>query len=331
MDEQRGEVQVALRRAAARRPRRADRAARPPRAARACAGAAAGSRPRGPRAAARRAPPAAAGRRRCRRGARSPARRAARMPAAPRARAAGTGCAMSTITSPTSTTSPATALAAQVVDGRLRRAQQQVAGVVGQHAVELLGHRAVERAHAGLDVRDGDARLRGGKRRRRASSSCRRRRGPGRARRSASSGASAASMRAVCSVFVPPWMPQLDARGAARRARATKIGGQLVVVVLAGVDEQLVVLLAQQPRDRRRLDELRAVADDRDDVHAASAARMRSATAPPPRARQRARAPRARASSMRATGCTSRSVEARNASLDRAQVVARRDALLRAA
>ena len=42
---------------------------------------------------------------------------------------------------------------------------------------------------------------------------------------------------------------------------------ELVVEVLAGVDEHLLVLLAQLRRDRRRLDELRAVADHREDLH----------------------------------------------------------------
>src|SRR5581483_5006751 len=63
---------------------------------------------------------------------------------------------------------------------------------------------------------------------------------------------------------------------------AEEDGGQLVVVVLSGVDEHLLVLLAQQARDRRGLDELRPVPDDRDDPHyaaAASSSAMRSATA----------------------------------------------------
>ena len=50
------------------------------------------------------------------------------------------------------------ALGAQVLAGRLGRAQQQVAEVVGDHAVELLGHRAVVRAHARLDVHQRDVR-----------------------------------------------------------------------------------------------------------------------------------------------------------------------------
>jgi hypothetical protein len=40
--------------------------------------------------------------------------------------------------------------------------------------------------------------------------------------------------------------------------------------VLAGVDDDLVKPLAQQAGDRSRLDELRTVADDRDDQPAAS-------------------------------------------------------------
>jgi len=42
----------------------------------------------------------------------------------------------------------------------------------------------------------------------------------------------------------------------------------LVVVVLAGVHEDLGGTLAQQPRHRGGLDELRPVADDREDLHA---------------------------------------------------------------
>ena len=50
--------------------------------------------------------------------------------------------------------------------------------------------------------------------------------------------------------------------------------------MLAGVDEDLVVLGAQRPADGGRLDELRPVADDGDDPQAvvASAAEMCSIT-----------------------------------------------------
>jgi hypothetical protein len=44
-------------------------------------------------------------------------------------------------------------LALEVRHGRLGRAQQQVAGVVGEHAVQLLGHAPVERPHPRLHVR----------------------------------------------------------------------------------------------------------------------------------------------------------------------------------
>src|SRR5262249_34101732 len=87
---------------------------------------------------------------------------------------------------------------------------------------------------------------------------------------------------------------------------------QLVIVVLSGVDQQLGMLRAQQARDRRRLDELRTVPDDRDDVH--RDVRIRSAT---PSEAARLSGPGAGSSSspMRWTGCTSRRVEAMKASL----------------
>ena len=90
--------------------------------------------------------------------------------------------------------------------------------VVGEDAVELLRHPAVERAHPRLDVRDRDAAPAPRPGRRRASSSCRRRRAPRPARSSASSGPSAASIRAVCSVFVPPCRGRARAPGAGSRA-----------------------------------------------------------------------------------------------------------------
>jgi hypothetical protein len=46
--------------------------------------------------------------------------------------------------------------------------------------------------------------------------------------------------------------------------------------MLAGVNEELLVALAQRTRDGRRLDELGAVADDREDLQEASSARMRA-------------------------------------------------------
>jgi len=55
----------------------------------------------------------------------------------------------------------AQALAREVRHRGLGGAQQQVGGVVCEHAVQLLGHRAVEGAHARLDVPDGDMGLGG--------------------------------------------------------------------------------------------------------------------------------------------------------------------------
>ena len=197
------------------------------------------------------------------------------------ARAAGTSSTRRPSRRRRSTTRPATASRARLSTRGLRRHEQQVDEVVGQHAVELLGHRAVERPHPGLDVHDRDVAPAPPPARRRASSSCRRRRARRPAPRSASSGPSAASMRAVCSVFVPPAMCSwCSGRGTCSSSK--KIALELVVVVLAGVDEHLVVALAQQARDGRRLDELRAVADDRDDLHSRRrAARRRRARRTP--------------------------------------------------
>ena len=123
--------------------------------------------------------------------------------------------------------------------------------MVGDDAVELLGHRAVERAHAGLDVRDRDPRLRRGERareRRVRVAVDEHRVGPlvaqqrRRARRACAP---------VCSVFEPPPSPQLDVRrGHVELAHEDR--RQLVVVVLAGVHEQLLVACAQRSRTRPR-------------------------------------------------------------------------------
>ena len=52
----------------------------------------------------------------------------------------------------------------QVRDGGRGRREQPAREMVGDDAVELLGHRPVEAAQAGLDVRDGDPELRRGER-----------------------------------------------------------------------------------------------------------------------------------------------------------------------
>ena len=156
-------------------------------------------------------------------------------------------------------------LGAQVLGRGLRGAQQQRADPVGEHAVELLGHRAVVRAHARLDVHE---RYRGLSGRERA-----RQRGVGVAVDEHGVGAQLLEYR-----------PQggEHARGLGRvraaaqaelavRARETQLGKedarQRVVVVLASVHQDLLVLFAKQPGNGRGLDELGSVADDGDDLH----------------------------------------------------------------
>jgi hypothetical protein len=83
-------------------------------------------------------------------------------------------------------------------------------------------------------------------------------------------------------VFVP--RPESELALRARDAQLVdEHRRQLVVVVLAGVHEDLVVLGSQRPADRGRLDELGPVADDGDDPQAvvASAAEMCSITRSP--------------------------------------------------
>ena len=93
-----------------------------------------------------------------------------------------------------------------------------------------------------------------------------------------------------------------------------KTVGQLVVVVLARVDQQLLVALAQEPGDGRRLHELRAVPDDRDD-RSSGAERSADPSATAADALLVSRANGAELALLDpGEGCTSRSVEARNAS-----------------
>ena len=137
--------------------------------------------------------------------------------------------------------------------------------MVREHAVELLRHRAVERTHAGLDVRDRDARLRRGQRAGQCGVRVAVDQDAVRPALGEQRGDRREHPRGLLGV-----RPAVDAQ-LQLRARDAELAHEdrrkLVVVVLAGVDEQLVVALAQQARHRRRLDELRAVPDDRDDVH----------------------------------------------------------------
>ena len=130
--------------------------------------------------------------------------------------------------------------------------------MVGEHAVALLRHRPVERAHAGLDVRE-----------RHAEAGARQR---ARERRVgvavdehevgldlvAATGSSACMIRADLLGVRSPTRPRARRSGARQPQLPEEHRRELVVVVLAAVDQHLLVALAQAPRDGRRLDELRA-------------------------------------------------------------------------
>ena len=131
-----------------------------------------------------------------------------------------------------------------------------------------------------------------------------------------------------------------SSRSGARQAElGEEDARELVVVVLAGVDEHLLVARAQRRRDRRGLDELRPVADDREDL----SPRLRELRLSIRRARTDAGrdSPASRSvagtavetawSSIAATGWTSRVVEARNASSARGRSSSVHGALARAA
>ena len=112
----------------------------------------------------------------------SPARRPASASAFERSRASGASRTFASImTSPTWRTPSTIPSRPEVLDGGVAGAEEERGEGVDQDPVQLLGHRAVERAKPGLDVRDRDAELRRRERRLRASSSCPRRRGRRRA------------------------------------------------------------------------------------------------------------------------------------------------------
>ena len=72
-------------------------------------------------------------------------------------------------------------------------------------------------------------------------------------------------MRAVCEVLEPPEIAELHVR-CGQPELGEEHRRELIVEVLAGVDQQLLAPSAQPRRYGRRLDELRAVADDRQDL-----------------------------------------------------------------
>ncbi len=160
-------------------------------------------------------------------------------------------------------------LAGQDVARALVRAQQQRRDPVGLDAVVLLRHRPVAAAQPGLDVRDrhplGDGRSRSGERRVRVpvdehpvgplvGDDRLERRLQRRQHLLARQCADAEAVRRLGQ----PELLEEDVR-------------QLAVVVLAGVHHDLFVTgLTQCFRQRRRLDELRPVADDGQDAHGGS-------------------------------------------------------------
>ena len=193
--------------------------------------------------------------------------------------------------------------------------------MVGQDAVELLGHRAVERAHAGLDVRDRHAGLRSGERA-----------GEGRVRVAVDEhgvGRLAGDQRlerAEHARRLRAVRPERDPELTIGR-REAELGEEhrreVVVEVLPSVDQELLVAFAQARRYRRRLDELGAVPDHREDPHgmvarcalvsASSCSRTSASATSRVRAVTGPGASNVR-SSIAETACTSRVVEARNAS-----------------
>ena len=180
--------------------------------------------------------------------------------------ASGPNCAAtSTITSPTRCT-PSPMPSAARLSTATWLGQSAVRQHVGDHPVHLLGHRAVERAQARLDVADRKAGLR---RHQRA-----RQRRVGVAVDQHHAGLLGGQHR-----FQPhQHRPRL--LGVAARAGVDAVVGrrqpelleehprQSVVVVLAGVHQHVVADLRQRPRQWCRLDELWPVADDREDLHA---------------------------------------------------------------
>ena len=137
--------------------------------------------------------------------------------------------------------------------------------MIHEHPVQLLRHRAVERAHARLDVHHRQARLRA--------------REPAGERRVGIAvdehrvwrelvderldrGEHARGLRAVRAARDPQFVVGLrESQLLEEHAR------ERVRVVLAGVHQDLLVPLAQQAGDRGGLDELRPVPDDREYAH----------------------------------------------------------------
>jgi hypothetical protein len=167
------------------------------------------------------------------------------------------------------------ALGVQVVDGLGAVHEEAVGEMVGDDAVQLLGHRAVEAAQAGLDVGEGDLHLRRGQRR-----------GHGRVD-------VAGDDREVRALLLQDGLEPLhhprrllrvaagaDLEHVVRLGHAELLEEYLrhhPVVVLAGVDERVAALRqarAQGADHRRRLDEVGPGPDDVDDAHRRHSTRL---------------------------------------------------------
>ena len=159
----------------------------------------------------------------------------------------------------------ADALLDEVVDRGLRGTEQERGEVVRDDPIDLLGHRAIEGPETGLDVSERAAHLRRDERARE-----RRVRVPVHEDEigllpledvletvhhlRGLAGVTAASNSEV--VVRPRHVEDLEEHV-----------GHVLVVMLPGVDQDLLVVLANLPAHRRGLDELRACADDARDFH----------------------------------------------------------------
>ena len=156
----------------------------------------------------------------------------------------------------------------QVCDGHVRGTEEQAREPVDEHPVQLLGHRPVEGAQAGLHVRDGDEQLSRGQRARE-----RRVRVP---EDEDDVGLLLQHHRLDLREHPAGLLavrPRARLEPVARRCKLELLeedGRKLRVVMLARVQHDLVhPALAEREGERGRLDELRPVADNGKDSHAA--------------------------------------------------------------
>ena len=160
------------------------------------------------------------------------------------------------------------ALAGQVVDRGLRRGEQQARQMIRHDAVHFLGHLPIEGPQARLDMAEGDAHLR---------------RDEGARERRVRVPVDEEQVRAlllqdllepahhVCGL--PPVAPAPHAQVVIRPGDVEGIEehvGHVLVVMLARVDQDLLMVLTDLAAHRRGLDELGSRADDARDFHAAS-------------------------------------------------------------